>query len=86
MRHLFLTLPFVAVLGLAACQTPQQTTMAGAAAGAAIGATVADDGDELQGAVIGGVAGAAAGSLIGRTSTGQCVYRRADGTRFVAAC
>lgn len=86
MKKLFLTLPVGFVLALSACQTPEQTTMAGAAAGAAIGATVADDGDELQGAVIGGVAGAAAGALIGRTSSGQCVYRRADGTRFVAAC
>ena len=86
MRKLYLMLPAAFVLALSACQTPEQTAMAGAAAGAAIGATVADDGDELQGAVIGGVAGAAAGSLIGRTSTGQCVYRRADGTRFVAAC
>lgn len=86
MRKLYLMLPVGFVLALSACQTPEQTTMAGAAAGAVIGATIADDGDELQGAVIGGVAGAAAGSLIGRTSTGRCVYRRSDGTRYVAAC
>lgn len=86
MRMLYLTLPVGLVMALSACQTQEQTTLAGAAAGAAIGATVADDGKELQGAVIGGVAGAAAGSLIGRTSSGDCVYRRADGSRFVAPC
>ena len=86
MRHLLFVLPIASVLGLAGCQTAEQTTLAGAAAGAAIGATVADDGNELQGAVIGGVAGAAAGSLIGRTSSGDCVYRRADGSRYVARC
>jgi Glycine zipper 2TM domain len=86
MRKLYLMLPVGFVLALSACQTPEQTTMAGAAAGAVIGATVADGDDALQGAVIGGIAGAAAGALIGRTSTGRCVYRRSDGSRYVAAC
>lgn len=86
MKKLFLMLPVGFVMALSACQTPEQTALAGAAAGAAIGATVADDGDELQGAVIGGVAGAAAGTLLGQTNDGRCVYRRADGTRFIAAC
>jgi len=86
MRTLILMAPIGFAMALSACQTQEQTTLAGAAAGAAIGATVAEDGKELQGAVIGGVAGAAAGSLIGRTSTGDCIYRRADGSRYVARC
>lgn len=86
MRTLFLIVPVGFMMALSACQTQEQTTLAGTVAGAAIGATVAEDGKELQGAVIGGVAGAAAGSLIGRTSRGDCVYRRADGSRFVAPC
>lgn len=86
MRTLILMVPVGIMMTLAACQTQEQTTLAGAAAGAALGATVAEDGKELQGAVIGGFAGAAAGSLIGRTSTGDCLYRRADGSRYVAPC
>ena len=77
-------LPVVALV--AGCQTREQTTLAGAAAGAALGSAVADDDDRLQGAVIGGIAGAAAGSLIGRNSQGQCIYRRSNGTTFVAPC
>lgn len=84
MNKLFLMLPLAALV--AGCQTPQQNTMAGAAAGAALGSVIADDDDKLEGAVIGGIAGAAAGSLIGRNSQGQCIYRRANGTTFVAPC
>lgn len=83
-RHLLLVLP--AIAALAGCATPQQNALAGAAAGAALGTAIADDDDELQGAVIGGIAGAAAGSLIGRNSNGQCIYRRADGSTFVGPC
>ncbi len=82
MKKLWIVLPMVGLL--AACETQQQNTLAGAAAGAAIGSAVADD--DLTGAVIGGVAGAAAGSMIGRNTAGQCVYRRADGSTFTAAC
>lgn len=82
MKTIWIMLPMFGLL--AACETQQQNTLAGAAAGAAIGATVADD--DLTGAVIGGVAGAAAGSMIGRNTAGQCLYRRADGSTFTAAC
>ena len=82
MRKIWVMLPVVGLL--AACETQQQNTLAGAAAGAAIGSAVADD--DLTGAVIGGVAGAAAGSMIGQNTAGQCLYRRSDGSTFTAAC
>lgn len=82
MKKLLILLPLTGLL--AACETPQQNALAGAAAGAAIGSAVADD--DLTGAVIGGVAGAAAGSMIGQNTAGQCLYRRADGSTFTAAC
>ena len=50
MKTIWIMLPMIGLL--AACETQQQSTLAGAAAGAAIGATVADD--DLTGAVIGG--------------------------------
>jgi len=71
---------------LAGCQTAEQNTLAGAAAGAALGSVVADDDDQMEGAIIGGIAGAAAGSLIGRNDQGQCIYRRSDGTTFTGPC
>ncbi|MDF1727496.1 MAG: glycine zipper 2TM domain-containing protein [Sulfitobacter sp.] len=82
MKKFLIALPMVAALG--ACATPEQNTAAGALAGAAIGATVADD--DVTGAVIGGAAGAIAGNYLGRTSSGACVYARADGSRYTAAC
>lgn len=84
MRKFLLILPLTALI--AGCQTQGQTTMAGAAAGAALGSVVAGDNNRLEGAVIGGIAGAAAGSLIGQDNQGRCVYRRNDGSKFVAAC
>ncbi len=84
MRTFLFILPLTALI--AGCQTQGQTTMAGAAAGAALGSVVAGDNNRLEGAVIGGIAGAAAGSLIGHDTQGQCVYRRSNGTKFVADC
>ena len=84
MRKFLLILPLTGLI--AACQTPEQNTLAGAAAGAALGSVVAGDADRLECAVIGGIAGAAAGSLIGRNSQGQCIYRRANGTTVTGPC
>ncbi|WP_284165115.1 YMGG-like glycine zipper-containing protein [Frigidibacter sp. SD6-1] len=85
MRRYFLLLPVLAAL--TACQTPEQTAMAGAATGAAIGAVAADDGDELKGAMLGGAVGLAAGALIGQTrQPGMCLYRDRYGREYTAAC
>ncbi|MEZ5886155.1 MAG: glycine zipper domain-containing protein [Paracoccaceae bacterium] len=85
MRKCLLVLPLFAALS--ACQTPEQTAMAGAATGAALGAVVADDGDELKGAVLGGAVGLAAGALIGQAQQpGMCIYRDRYGRQYTAAC
>lgn len=84
-RTLFL---LCCLAALTACETRDQSTLTGAATGAVIGAAVSGDDDKLLGALIGGAAGAAVGNYIGpaRNYPGQCVYERADGTRFLAAC
>ena len=74
------------LIPISACETQQDSTIAGAATGALIGAAVSGDDDRVLGAVLGGAAGAYAGRYLGRTSSGSCVYQRTDGTRFVAAC
>ncbi len=78
-----------ALAGLAACvPVDQQTgaTLTGAAAGAALGAAVSGSDDRVEGALIGATVGAAAGAILGQTSDGQCRYRRADGSEYIAAC
>ncbi|WP_226779277.1 glycine zipper 2TM domain-containing protein [Oceaniglobus trochenteri] len=85
MKRLLLTLPLIA--GLAACDTPTQSTLTGTALGAAAGAAVSGSGDKVTGALIGGAAGAAAGNYIGRANQpGQCVYQYPNGQRYTAAC
>ncbi len=75
-------------LALAACQTQEQRSAGtGALAGAAIGAAVSDDGDRVEGALMGGAAGAIVGGLIGQSQKpGDCVYQDRYGNRYVAAC
>jgi uncharacterized protein YcfJ len=86
MKKFLLILPLAA--SLAACDTPQQSTLTGAAAGAALGATVSGGDDRVVGALIGGAAGAAAGNYLGRSAnqSGQCVYQYPNGQRYTAAC
>ncbi|TMM52818.1 glycine zipper 2TM domain-containing protein [Sulfitobacter sabulilitoris] len=84
MKKFLIALPMMALL--AACDTPTQSTLTGAAAGAAVGAAVSGDDDKVVGALIGGAAGAAAGNYIGRTQAGACVYQRPDGSRYTASC
>ena len=79
-------LAVASLAALVACDTPEENALAGAAAGAALGTAIADDDNELEGAVVEGIVGAAAGAYIGRDARGRCIYRRADGTRFIAAC
>ncbi|QFU07155.1 Glycine zipper 2TM domain protein [Rhodobacteraceae bacterium THAF1] len=86
LKKSLLALPLVALI--AGCQGTgmNNSTTGGALLGAAAGAAIADDGDRIEGAVIGGALGAAAGNLVGRTQSGNCVYQRPDGSRYVATC
>lgn len=61
---------FVVAAILAGCarlpyQRTTETSVAGAAVGATAGAVLADDDDEMLGAILGGLVGAAAGYVIG---------------------
>jgi outer membrane lipoprotein SlyB len=83
MRKYLLVLP--AVTMLAACETTDQSTLAGTAVGAAIGSQVA--GDRTDGALVGAAVGAVAGHLVGRANEpGRCVYHDSRGNRYVADC
>ncbi len=84
MKKLFLAVPLIAAL--AACETQNQSTAAGALTGAALGAAVSNDSDNIKGALIGGIAGAAAGNYLGRSQSGKCVYQNSAGQRYTAAC
>ena len=85
MNKFLMILPLVG--GLAACETQEQSQVAGALTGAAIGAAVSNDGDKSKGIIIGGLTGLAAGTLIGqRDAQGRCLYQRPDGTRYYASC
>lgn len=75
----------LAVVQLSACQTMEETQLAGTVGGAALGAAVTPD-DRGKGALIGGTVGLLAGTLVGKNTSGGCVYQRSDGTRYVAAC
>ena len=83
MTKFLLVLPLLALV--AACDTLQEQQLSGTAGGAVIGALVTPN-DPLQGALIGGVVGLAAGTLLGRTASGECVYQRQDGSRFIGPC
>jgi Glycine zipper len=85
MNKVWIMLPLVGLL--AACETQEQSQLAGALTGAAVGAAVSSDGDKGKGVIIGGLAGLAAGTLIGqRDAQGRCLYERPDGSRYYAAC
>lgn len=83
MTKFLLVLPLLGLV--AACDTLQQQQLSGTAGGAVVGALVTPN-DPLQGALIGGVVGLAAGTLLGRTASGECVYQRQDGSRFIGPC
>lgn len=85
MKKFLMILPLVA--GLAACETQEQSQVAGTLTGAALGAAVSSDGDKSKGIIIGGLTGLAVGTLIGqRDAQGRCLYERPDGTRYYATC
>lgn len=83
MNRIWMVLPVLGLLG--ACETMTDTQLAGTLGGAAIGAAVTPN-NQLQGALIGGAVGLVAGTYIGKTASGECVYQRQDGTRFVGPC
>ena len=76
-------------LSLTACTTTEQGATIGAISGGVIGGAVSGNAvGAAVGAGIGAVTGAAAGELLcyyGSSRT-ECVYRRTDGTQFIAAC
>lgn len=83
MQNIVLMAPIAALL--AGCIGMTESQMVGTAGGAAVGAVITPN-DPLQGALIGGVVGLAAGTLLGYDAQGNCVYQRADGSRYVATC
>ena len=83
MKKLVLVFPLLGLI--AACDTLEQQQLAGTGGGGAWGA-LATPNDPTQGALIGGAVGLAAGTLLGRTASGECVYQRQDGSRFVGPC
>lgn len=86
MNKLLLMLPLAA--SLAACETAgDQNVATGAVTGAAIGAIASDDGDKVEGAILGGAAGAAVGGLVSAANKPrQCIYRYSDGSSYRAPC
>ncbi len=86
MNKILLMLPLAA--SLAACETTTDQNIAtGALTGAAVGAIASDDGDKLEGAVLGGAAGAAVGSLVtAANQPKQCIYRYPSGATYRAPC
>ena len=83
MNKFFMVLPLLGLLG--ACGDLSENQALGTVTGAVIGAAVTPN-DRVQGALFGGAIGLAATSFIGRTASGECVYQRQNGTRFVGPC
>ena len=87
MKSPLIALAVVSAFAVAGCETQNQTQGAilGAATGAAVGGLTTGS---VGGALIGGATGAVAGNLIGRVADSQtdCVYRDANGNRYVAKC
>lgn len=72
-------------LMLTACTTAERAATFGAVTGGTIaGVATGSPGAALAGATVGAVAG----GLLGRAvdNPGQCVYQRANGRQFYAAC
>ena len=83
MTKFLLMIPILAMIS--ACDPLEQQQLGGTAGGAVVGALVTPN-DPLQGALIGGVVGLAASTLLGQTASGECVYQRQDGSRFIGPC
>ncbi len=83
MQKIFLILPALGLLAACDGMTPSQQICT--VGGAAVGALVAP-GNPVEGAALGGAVGLVAGSLIEHSANGQCLYQRANGSRYTAAC
>ena len=83
MNKFLMALPLLGLLG--ACGDLTENQVLGTTAGAVIGAAVTP-GDRTQGALLGAAAGLVATSFVGKTASGDCVYQRQDGTRFIGPC
>lgn len=84
MKKILLVLPVT--FSLAACETRDQNTLAGAAAGAAVGAVIDGSGKRTEGVLIGTAIGATIGANLNTGAKGNCVYERPDGSRYTATC
>ena len=72
---------------LAGCTTTEKRAAGGAVVGAGAGAVVGGIAGGGRGAATGAAVGAVAGALIGAATTpGDCIYRRPDGSEYVAPC
>jgi hypothetical protein len=77
----------LAALLAAGCTTTEKRATGGAVVGAGAGAVIGGIAGGGRGAVIGAAVGGATGAVIGAATTpGDCVYRRKDGTKYVARC
>lgn len=83
MPKIFWIIPVIALL--AGCEDMSNSQTLGLAGGAVIGAAVTPH-EPVQGALLGAAVGLVAGTYLGRDTSGNCVYQRPDGSRYVAAC
>jgi hypothetical protein len=86
MNKFLMTLPLIGLMaGCGGYGGLNEGQVLGTTTGAVIGAAVTPN-DRTQGALLGAAAGLVATSLVGTTASGECVYRRQDGTQFVGPC
>lgn len=83
MKKILCIVPVAALL--AGCDSLTTQQLYGTAGGAALGAVVTP-GNPVQGALIGSAVGLVAGTYLGHDASGQCVWQRPDGSRYVANC
>lgn len=77
----------LAVTLAAGCTTTEKRATGGAVVGAGAGAVIGGIAGGGKGAAIGAAVGAATGAVVGAATTpGDCVYKRKDGSTYVARC
>ena len=77
-KTILLTVAMLSAFSVAACNTPEDRALGGAALGAATGAVIGGAATgRVGGALAGGVIGAVAGGVIGGTTAPRRCYRRA---------
>jgi hypothetical protein len=86
MRKVLLAVPAL-LLALAGCDSSNDAVGIGAVSGAALGAIVADDGNKLGAAAVGGALGAAIGAASEPSQRApQCRYTYSDGRSEIRPC